>query len=115
MVSAFSDFSDRFDPDELQENFDRTLNRKPVLAAINQLKYWQLYQEVYPIMTQPGSGQFPHHFGEDFVNAYEKLIAEYKRLDRGEDDLARRRKTKANTTVKQPEELVDQVDHGSET
>jgi predicted component of type VI protein secretion system len=114
MVGAFSDFSDRFDPDELQVNFDRTLNRKPLFAALNQLKYWQLYGEVYPIMTQSGSGKFPHHFGEDFVRAYEKQIYEYKRLDRGDDDLAARRKAKAKVATEAAGELTDQVDHGTE-
>lgn len=94
MVSAFCDFVDRFDPDELEENFDETLNRRPMFAALNQRKYWQLYKEVYPIMTQAGSGRFPHHFGEDFVRAYEKLVADYKRIDEGSDDIAQRRTVK---------------------
>lgn len=84
MSSAFGEFADRFDPDELRENFDRTLNRKPIFEAMNQLKYWQLYCDLYPIMTQPGSGKFPHHFGEEFVRVYEKTIAEYKRLERAD-------------------------------
>ena len=88
MASAFTEFADRFDPDELQENFDRTLDRKPLLQLINQLKYWQLYRDLYPIMTQQGSGNFPHHFGEEFVLAYDKHITEYKRLERmGENTL----------------------------
>jgi type VI secretion system protein ImpI len=86
MTDAFLEFADRFDPDELQQNFERTLNRKPLLKVLNQLKYWQLYRELYPIITQPGSGKFPQHFGEDFVRAYELHIAEYKRLDRIDTD-----------------------------
>lgn len=82
MTEAFLEFADRFDPDELEQNFNRTLSRKPLIKILNQLKYWQLYCDLYPIMTQPGSGKFPQHFGEDFVRAYEKHIAEYKRLDR---------------------------------
>jgi predicted component of type VI protein secretion system len=86
MTEAFLEFSDRFDPDELQQSFNRTLSRKPLFNFLNQLKYWQLYCDLYPIMTQPGSGKFPQHFGEDFVRAYEKHIAEYKRLDRIDTD-----------------------------
>jgi type VI secretion system FHA domain protein len=86
MTEAFLEFSDRFDPDELQQNFDRTLSRKPLFHFLNQIKYWTLYCDLYPIMTQPGSGKFPQHFGEDFVRAYEKHIAEYKRLDRIDAD-----------------------------
>ena len=85
MVAAFNEFSDRFDPEELEENFNQTLSRKSLFAGMNQLKFWQLYKEVYPIMTQPGSGQFPHHFGEDFVRAYERLISDYRRLDSGDE------------------------------
>ena len=83
MISAYQEFADRFDPDELQQNFDRTLDGKPLIKKMNQLKYWQLYCDLYPIMTQPGSGRFPHQFSEEFVRSYEKQIAEFKRLDRG--------------------------------
>jgi predicted component of type VI protein secretion system len=86
MNSSFGEFADRFDPDELKENFDRTLKKKPLFDVINQLRYWRLYCDLYPIMTQRGSGQFPHMFGEEFVREYEKQIAEFKRLDRSTDE-----------------------------
>ena len=82
MIGAYQEFADRFDPDELQQNFDKTLDGKPLFKKMNQVKYWQLYCDLYPIMTQPGSGRFPHQFSEEFVRCYEKQIAEYKRLDR---------------------------------
>jgi len=117
MTRAFLEFTDRFDPDELRENFDRTLNKKPMFAAMNQLKYWQLYCDLYPIMTQQGSGQLPHHFGEEFVRTYEKQIAEYKRLDSGDSSLASKRAgpKKAFTPLeKEGDELEDQVEHSSD-
>ena len=79
MMSAFGEFINRFDPADLQENFDRTLDKKPLFAALNQLKYWQLYCDLYPIMTQQSTGAFPHQFGEDFVRTYEKHLADLKR------------------------------------
>jgi type VI secretion system FHA domain protein len=82
MTHAFGEFMDRFEPGELQEGFDRTLRRKPLIEALNRMKYWQLYCELYPIMTQPGAGPFPHIFGEEFVRAYEKHIADSKRAER---------------------------------
>jgi len=85
MINAYQEFADRFDPDELQQNFDRTLDGKPLFKKMNQLKYWQLYCDLYPIMTQPGSGRFPHSFSEEFVRSYEKHIGEYKRLERKGD------------------------------
>ena len=117
MTRAFLEFTDRFDPDELREIFDKTLNKKPMFAAMNQLKYWQLYCDLYPIMTQQGSGQLPHHFGEEFVRAYEKQIAEYKRLDSGDTSLAAKRagpKKVFTPLEKEEDEPVDQVEHSSD-
>ena len=115
MIHAFLEFSDRFDPDELKENFDRTLDKKPLFAALNQLKYWQLYCDLYPIMTQAGSGQFPHHFGEEFVRFYERQIAEFKRLDRIDEPRRPKPKPKLEPLPEEPtDELVDQVEHGPE-
>jgi predicted component of type VI protein secretion system len=85
MIGAYQEFADRFDPDELQQNFDKTLDGKPLFKKMNQLKYWQLYCDLYPIMTQPGSGRFPHQFSEEFVRCYEKQLADFKRLERKGD------------------------------
>ena len=81
MNSAFIEFSDRFDPVELQEGFDRTMGNK-LFGFMNQMKYWQLYSDLYPIITEKGGGRFPQMFGEEFVRAYERQVAEYQRLDR---------------------------------
>ncbi|MFQ5548243.1 MAG: type VI secretion system-associated FHA domain protein TagH [Woeseia sp.] len=89
MNASFSEFADRFDPDELRENFDRTLKKKPLFQIMNQLRYWRLYCDLYPIMTQRVAGQFPHVFGEEFVREYERQIAESKRLDSGAGDSRR--------------------------
>ena len=81
MNSAFVEFADRFDPDELQEGFDRTINSK-LFAFMNKSKYWGLYCDLYPIMTEKGGGRFPQMFGEEFVKSYERQVAEYQRHDR---------------------------------
>ncbi len=111
MISAYQEFADRFDPDELRQNFDRTLNGKPLFKKLNELKYWQLYCDLYPIMTQPGSGKFPHQFSEEFVRAYERQLAEFKRVDRKGDS---QKASKMQDTVKfDKEELVDQTEEAS--
>jgi predicted component of type VI protein secretion system len=81
MNSAFIEFADRFDPDELQDGFDRALDSK-FFSFLNKNKYWGLYRDLYPIMTEKGGGRFPQMFGEEFVKAYERQIAEYQRQDR---------------------------------
>jgi predicted component of type VI protein secretion system len=81
MSSAFIEFVDSFDPDELQEGFDRTM-KSTLFAFMNKLKYWDLYRDLYPVMTEKGGGMFPQMFGEEFVKAYERQVAEYDRHDR---------------------------------
>ncbi len=79
MTVAFGDFADRFDPEELIESFDRTLNRKPRFKMLSEQKYWQLYKELYPIMIETGGGRFPQMLAEDFVRAYERQVADANR------------------------------------
>ncbi len=80
MNSAFVEFADRFDPTELQEGFDRTMGKK-LFGFTSKMKYWQLYCDLYPIITEKGGNRFPQMFGEEFVKAYELKVAEYRRHD----------------------------------
>ncbi|MGB5337016.1 MAG: type VI secretion system-associated FHA domain protein TagH [Woeseiaceae bacterium] len=82
MNSAFIEFAERFEPDELQQGFDRAMGGGKLLAFMNKSKYWDLYRDLYPIMTEKGGGRFPQMFSEEFVRAYERQVAEYQRLDR---------------------------------
>ncbi len=83
MNSAFIEFAERFEPDELQQGFDRAMSGGKLFAFLNKSKYWDLYRDLYPIMTEKGGGRFPQMFGEEFVRAYERQVAEYQRRDRG--------------------------------
>jgi predicted component of type VI protein secretion system len=113
MMTAFVHYMARFDPDELQQNFDRTLDKKPLLNAMNQLKYWQLYCDLYPIMTEKSIGSLPHQFGEDFVRAYEKHLVEFKRMDNG-TKRQKKQPIKEQVPVSyDEEELVDQTEEAS--
>ncbi len=80
MNSAFTEFADRFDPQELAETFDHNLNSNVLMRWRNKTKYWPMFCDLYPIMTEKGSGRFPQMYAEEFVVAYERQIAEYKRL-----------------------------------
>ena len=80
MNSAFLEFADRFDPEELQEGFDRTLGTGFLSKFTSKSKYWDLFGDLYPILTEKGGGRFPQMYAEEFVRAYERQIAEYKRL-----------------------------------
>jgi predicted component of type VI protein secretion system len=110
MMSAFVEYIGRFDPEALQENFDRTLDSKPLFRAKNQLKYWQLYCDLYPIMTEQSIGTLPHQFAEDFVRAYEKQIAEAERLERLGGEKKKKPVLEKVPASHDGEELVDQTE-----
>lgn len=80
MNSAFVDFADRLDPDELEQDFNRALGSNPLTRPFRKNKYWPLYRDVYPTLTDKGNGRFPQMFAEDFVKAYEHEIAEFRRV-----------------------------------
>ena len=80
MSDAFGEFADRFDPDELKVSFDESNKPLPLLGFINKMRYWDLYSDLYPVITEKGSGRFPSMFAEEFVKAYDRQIAEFKRI-----------------------------------
>ena len=82
MIKAFGEFIDRFDPSELEDAFRNTQERKPMFDALAKRKYWDLYCDLYPIMTQSGTAGLPQQYSEDFVANYEKQLADFKRIER---------------------------------
>ncbi len=87
MNNSFVEFAERLDPDELQQAFDRALDSNFFTKFRNKSKYWELYGDLYPTLTETGGGRFPQMFSEDFVRAYERQIAEYKRLSGSDNHL----------------------------
>ncbi|MDJ0751107.1 MAG: type VI secretion system-associated FHA domain protein TagH [Woeseiaceae bacterium] len=81
MNSAFIEFAERFDPDELQEGFDHAIG-DTYFKFLQKSKYWDMYRDLYPIITEKGGGRFPQMFAEEFVRAYERQVADYQRRDR---------------------------------
>jgi type VI secretion system protein len=88
MTAAVRDFTERFDPAELQEGFERTGSRKSLIDAFGKMKFWNLYCDLYPELVERGDGQLPLQFGEEFVRNYEKRIADFKRVDRKDSEAA---------------------------
>jgi type VI secretion system FHA domain protein len=66
--TAVGDYVGRLDPEELESKFTR---RNGLIAATNKLKYWDLYKDLYQVVTQGQPGQFPQQFLEEFARAYE--------------------------------------------
>ena len=82
MRAAFGTLLQRFDPDRLQEGFDKGLKRSALLDVINKTKYWDLYREMYAELGDDDA-TFRRLFGDEFAQAYEeqmqKLAVEAKR------------------------------------
>ncbi|MEO0996195.1 MAG: type VI secretion system-associated FHA domain protein TagH [Pseudomonadota bacterium] len=81
MRTAFDEFIDRLEPEVLEDKFDNGQKRGSMFGG-RKTKYWELYGELYHVMTQRSPGQFPHLFNEQFVRAYEEYQRAAKRKPR---------------------------------
>jgi predicted component of type VI protein secretion system len=72
-----------FDPDRLQEEFDRQLKKgSPLLAAPSKLRYWDLYREKVHDMVRDSEGSFRRLFGDEFAKEYEGQLERLKSQQR---------------------------------
>ncbi len=78
MVKTLEDYMERFDPDELKSRFDRGLRRSSILSSANKLKYWELYEETYHVLTRHDEGVAPDLFSEEFARTYEHEVQSMK-------------------------------------
>lgn len=88
MTAAVCDFTEHFNPIELQETFERAALRKTWLDALGKLRFWNMYCDLYPELAEAEGGRLPVRFGEEFVRSYEKCLADFKRLDRKDSEAA---------------------------
>jgi type VI secretion system FHA domain protein len=75
MRMAFESMLAEFDPDRLQEEFDRRLNKGLVPAK---LRYWDLYRERRQDIVKDPEASFRRLFGDEFARAYEEQLKELK-------------------------------------
>lgn len=110
MDSACLDLTGQFEPEELQQAFDRELGDGLIARLLGKLRYWDMYAALYPRLTEKGGGKVPQSFSEEFVRAFEQSIAERKRLgnsadSRGETDIP---STPARRPVSKPQPVAEQ-------
>jgi type VI secretion system protein len=70
LVRGVVDYAEQFDPEELRQRFDKGLKRGGILGSANRLKYWELYEELFPTLVQREEGAPPAVFSEHFARAY---------------------------------------------
>jgi type VI secretion system FHA domain protein len=81
---AFDAMLERFDPDRLQEAFDRQVKKGALLAVPAKLRYWDLYRETVRDMVSDADKSFRTLFGDDFGAAYEEQLRRLKARGRHE-------------------------------
>jgi type VI secretion system FHA domain protein len=67
---AISDYVGRLDPDDLENKFT-VGKRGGLMSAAHKLKYWDLYKDLYQVVTSHQPQQLPQQFLEDLARAYE--------------------------------------------
>jgi type VI secretion system FHA domain protein len=77
--TAFESMLAQFDPDRLQQEFDRHVNKGLVPAK---LRYWDMFREKRQEIDRDLEASFRRLFGEEFARAYEEQL---NRLQAGGD------------------------------
>jgi type VI secretion system FHA domain protein len=80
MRVAFESMLAEFDPDRLQEDFDRQAGKGLVPAK---MRYWDLFREKRREMVKDPEQAFRQLFGEEFARAYEEQLKQLKSRDVG--------------------------------
>jgi type VI secretion system FHA domain protein len=79
MRAGFDSLLERFDPNSLQENFDRQAKRGGLLSLAAKMKYWEIYAEWFAELAADREETFRRLFGEEFARAYEDQLERLKR------------------------------------
>ncbi len=79
---AFEAMLAEFNPDRLQQDFDRQVKKGGFLTAPAKLRYWELYCEKVHDMVRDADASFRELFGEEFAKAYEAQLERLKAQSR---------------------------------
>lgn len=79
---AFESMLAQFDPDRLQEEFDKLMKKGSILGVPAKLRYWDLFREKYDATAKDADASFRKLFGEEFAKAYEAQLARLKAANR---------------------------------
>jgi type VI secretion system FHA domain protein len=93
MRVAFESTLAEFDPDRLQQLFDRQLKGGSLLNLPAKLRYWELYRDWRQEILNDPEATFRRLFGEEFARAYEEqldMLEAGRRAGAGSPGVARR-------------------------
>jgi type VI secretion system FHA domain protein len=69
MRTAVVEYVNRLDPEELESKIGRG---HALIGAANKLKYWDLFKDLFQVVSLHQPGQFPQQFLEELARAYER-------------------------------------------
>jgi type VI secretion system FHA domain protein len=78
MRTAFETLLNEFQPDRLQEQYDRQMKRGSLLNVAPKLRYWDLYRDMYEALMKDPEATFRKLFGDAFAKAYEEQLSRLK-------------------------------------
>jgi type VI secretion system FHA domain protein len=81
--AAFETMLAEFDPDRLQEEFDRQPRKGALISMPAKLRYWEMYRERVHEIVKDADSSFRELFGDEFARAYEAQLERLKARDRG--------------------------------
>jgi type VI secretion system FHA domain protein len=79
MRAGFEHLMSRFDPEQLQESFDKQAKHRGLLSSMSKPKYWDQYAAYFGELKGDRDDAFRRLFGEEFALAYEKQVDLIKR------------------------------------
>jgi type VI secretion system protein ImpI len=79
MRAGFENLLARFDPEHLQEGFEKQAKRSAGLLGVGKPKYWELYADYFAELRGDPEDAFRRLFGEEFARAYEKQVELFRR------------------------------------
>jgi type VI secretion system FHA domain protein len=85
MRIAFEATLSEFDPDRMQENFDRTMKKGSILGVPAKLRYWDMFREKYGDLIKQSDDTFRTLFGDEFARAYEQQLERLRAASRLRD------------------------------
>lgn len=80
--AAFEAMLAEFDPDRLQEEFDRQPRKGALISMPAKLRYWEMYREKVHGIVKDADTSFRELFGDEFARAYEEQLERLKGRDR---------------------------------
>jgi type VI secretion system FHA domain protein len=84
MRAGYAAMLGTFDPDALEQKFERHAKRGGLLGGATKQRYWELYRDVFKDMAGDADDSFRTLFGTAFAEGYDEQVRLLKRRPRGQ-------------------------------